>query len=29
MADLTEHETDQIKAANDSGKTPVVFVHGL
>jgi non-heme chloroperoxidase len=29
VADLTEHETDQIKAANDSGQTPVVFVHGL
>jgi non-heme chloroperoxidase len=29
VADLTEHETDQINAANASGKTPVVFVHGL
>jgi pimeloyl-ACP methyl ester carboxylesterase len=29
MAELTEHETEQIEAANASGKTPIVFVHGL
>jgi len=29
MADITDHENEQIKAANASGKTPVVFVHGL
>jgi pimeloyl-ACP methyl ester carboxylesterase len=29
MADITEHEDAQIKAANSSGHTPVVFVHGL
>ena len=29
MADITEHENEQIKAANASGKTPIVFVHGL
>jgi pimeloyl-ACP methyl ester carboxylesterase len=27
--ELTEHETQQIDAANASGKIPVVFVHGL
>ncbi len=26
---ITEYEADQLKAANDTGKTPVVFVHGL
>ena len=26
---ITEHETDQIERANGSGRTPVVFVHGL
>jgi pimeloyl-ACP methyl ester carboxylesterase len=26
---VTEHEADQVKAANDSGRIPVVFVHGL
>jgi non-heme chloroperoxidase len=29
MADITEYESDQIKAANKTGKTPVVFIHGL
>lgn len=29
MADITDHEADQIKAANTSGRTPVVFIHGL
>src|SRR6478736_2486943 len=29
MAAITEHETEQIEEANASGKTPVVFVHGL
>jgi non-heme chloroperoxidase len=26
---ITDHEAEQVKAANDSGRTPVVFVHGL
>jgi pimeloyl-ACP methyl ester carboxylesterase len=29
MTDVTAHETDEIRAANESGRTPVVFVHGL
>lgn len=29
MAEITEHETEQIEQANASGKTPIVFVHGL
>ena len=29
MAEITEHENEQIKSANASGKTPIVFVHGL
>jgi len=29
MADMTEHETEQIDRANASGQTPVAFVHGL
>ena len=29
MVAITEHEQGQITAANASGKTPVVFVHGL
>jgi non-heme chloroperoxidase len=29
MVAITEHEQGQINAANASGKTPVVFVHGL
>ena len=26
---ITEHEAAQVAAANDSGRTPVMFVHGL
>ena len=26
---LTEHEKEQVEAANASGRTPVVFIHGL
>ena len=29
MANITEHEREQIDRANESGKTPVVFIHGL
>ena len=29
MAAITEYETEQIEKANASGRTPVVFVHGL
>jgi non-heme chloroperoxidase len=29
MADMTEHETEQIEKANASGRRPVVFIHGL
>ena len=29
MVAITDFEADQIKAANDSGQQPVVFVHGL
>ena len=29
MATITERETTQIEAANASGRTPVVFIHGL
>ncbi len=29
MATITEHEATQIEAANATGKTPVVFIHGL
>jgi pimeloyl-ACP methyl ester carboxylesterase len=29
MAGITSHETQQVEAANASGRTPVVFVHGL
>ena len=29
MADITEHETEQINQANASGRSPVVFIHGL
>ncbi len=29
MATITEYEAAQIEAANASGKTPVVFIHGL
>ena len=29
MATITERENEQIEAANASGRTPVVFIHGL
>lgn len=29
MVAITDHEAEQIQAANDSGTQPVVFVHGL
>lgn len=29
MATVTEHEAWQIDKANDTGRPPVVFVHGL
>jgi non-heme chloroperoxidase len=29
MSIITDHETEQIQRANASGKTPVVFIHGL
>ena len=29
MGTITEHEAKQIEAANTTGKTPVVFIHGL
>ena len=29
MGTITEHEQSQIDAANGSGRTPVVFIHGL
>src|SRR3954469_21060138 len=29
MAMLTAHESGQVDAANSSGRTPVVFIHGL
>ena len=29
MGAITQHETQQIDDANASGRTPVVFVHGL
>jgi non-heme chloroperoxidase len=29
MAAITEHETEQIDRANATGRTPVVFIHGL
>jgi non-heme chloroperoxidase len=29
MSVITDHELEQIEAANTSGKTPVVFIHGL
>jgi pimeloyl-ACP methyl ester carboxylesterase len=29
MSDFTESESNQVQRANDSGLTPVVFVHGL
>jgi non-heme chloroperoxidase len=27
--DITEHESEQVERANASGRTPVVFIHGL
>jgi pimeloyl-ACP methyl ester carboxylesterase len=29
VADLTDYESEQVEQANGSGRTPVVFVHGL
>ena len=29
MPDFSESESEQVKQANESGRTPVVFVHGL
>ncbi len=29
MVAITEYETEQLEQANESGKTPIVFVHGL
>jgi non-heme chloroperoxidase len=29
MSTITDHESEQIERANASGKTPVVFIHGL
>jgi non-heme chloroperoxidase len=29
MATITQRETQQVEAANSSGRTPVVFIHGL
>jgi non-heme chloroperoxidase len=29
MATITEHESEQLEAANATGLTPVVFIHGL
>ena len=29
MSELTTHETEQVAEVNASGRTPVVFVHGL
>lgn len=29
MAEITQYETDQIAKANASGRSPIVFVHGL
>jgi non-heme chloroperoxidase len=29
MADITEYEAEQVDRANATGKTPVVFIHGL
>ncbi len=29
MAPITERETKQVDKANESGKTPVVLIHGL
>ena len=29
MATITERETEQIHEANETGLTPIVFIHGL
>jgi non-heme chloroperoxidase len=29
MADITDYEEAQINEANESGRTPVAFIHGL
>lgn len=29
MATITEHECQQVERANETGRTPVVFIHGL
>jgi pimeloyl-ACP methyl ester carboxylesterase len=29
QSELTDHEREQIERANQSGRTPVVFIHGL
>ena len=29
MATITEREAEQVERANASGRTPVVFIHGL
>src|SRR5436190_21448019 len=29
MAEISEREAQQVQKANDSGSTPVVFIHGL
>jgi pimeloyl-ACP methyl ester carboxylesterase len=29
MSTVTEHEAEQVAKANESGRTPVVFIHGL
>ncbi len=29
MATITEHEAQLVSRANESGRTPVVFIHGL
>src|SRR5277367_6265858 len=29
MSTITEYEAKQVRAANDSGRVPVVFIHGL
>jgi non-heme chloroperoxidase len=29
MATITDHEAQQIEKANETGLTPVVFIHGL
>src|SRR3989440_3138600 len=29
LGEITEHESQQVERANASGRTPVVFIHGL